>query len=66
MKPLFAYATPDQVMGLASGLATIAGVLLMFWNKVLVTIGKIINRITGRVVMTAEEAKSTSDGSSSK
>ena len=43
---LFAfYAGPDQIMGVASGLATIVGVLLMFWNKVLVTFGKIKNRL---------------------
>jgi len=48
MTPLYSYATPDQVMGLASGLATICGFLLMFWNKVLVTTGKILNRILGR------------------
>jgi len=42
------YATPDQVMGLASGLATIFGFLLMFWNKVVVTVGKLFNRISGR------------------
>ncbi len=38
------YAGPDQVMGLASGLATIVGILLMFWNKVLVAVGKIMNK----------------------
>ena len=49
------YATPDQVMGLASGLATIFGFLLMFWNKVVVTVGKIFNRITGRPDAPAEK-----------
>ena len=38
------YAGPDQVMGLASGLAAALGVLLIFWNKVLVTLGKIVNK----------------------
>ncbi len=38
------YGGPDQVMGLASGIAAILGVLLMFWNKVLVTLGKIANK----------------------
>jgi len=36
------YGGPDQIMGLASGLATVVGVLLMFWNKVMVTMGKIV------------------------
>jgi hypothetical protein len=42
-------------MGLASGLATIFGFLLMFWNKVAVTVGKIFNRITGRPGAPAEK-----------
>ncbi len=46
MRPelLALYGGPDQVMGLASGLAAALGVLLMFWNKVLVTLGKIVNK----------------------
>ncbi|HSB74117.1 MAG TPA: hypothetical protein VLC12_00625 [Terriglobales bacterium] len=46
MRPelLALYGGPDQVMGLASGIAAAVGVLLMFWNKVLVTLGKIANR----------------------
>jgi len=36
------YGGPDQIMGLASGLATVVGVLLMFWNKVMVTMGKVV------------------------
>jgi len=37
------YGGPDQIMGVASGLATVIGVLLMFWNKVMVGFGKITN-----------------------
>ena len=37
------YGGPDQIMGVASGIATLVGLLLMFWNKVLVTLGKLIN-----------------------
>jgi hypothetical protein len=37
------YGGPDQIMGVASGVATVVGVLLMMWNKVLVTVGKVIN-----------------------
>jgi type IV secretory pathway TrbD component len=29
------YAGPDQVMAVASGLATAFGLLLMLWNKIL-------------------------------
>ncbi len=51
------YAGPDQVMGLASGLAAVLGVLLMFWNKVLVTVGKIVNRFRP----SAEQVDESSD-----
>ncbi len=30
---LFAYAGPDQVMTVTSGIASIVGFLLIFWNK---------------------------------
>ena len=39
------YGGPDQIMGVASGVATIVGILLMLWNKILVTIGKALNWI---------------------
>jgi hypothetical protein len=39
------YGGPDQIMGVASGVATIVGILLMLWNKILVTIGKAVNWI---------------------
>ncbi len=46
MRPelLALYGGPDQVMGLASGVAAAVGVLLMFWNKVMVTVGKVMNK----------------------
>lgn len=37
------YGGPDQIMGVASGVATVVGLLLMLWNKILVTIGKAAN-----------------------
>jgi hypothetical protein len=40
------YGGPDQIMGVASGVATIVGILLMLWNKILVTIGKAVNWIS--------------------
>ena len=30
------YAGPDQVMAVASGVATVFGLLLMLWNKILI------------------------------
>jgi len=39
------YGGPDQLMPLTSGLAAILAVLLMFWNKVLVTFGKVLNAV---------------------
>ncbi len=59
MRPelLALYGGPDQVMGLASGLAAALGVLVMFWNKVLVTLGKIVNKFRP----SAEQADDTGD-----
>jgi hypothetical protein len=37
------YGGPDQIMAVTSGIATIVGVALMFWNKLIVTCGKILN-----------------------
>ena len=37
------YGGPDQLMPLTSGLAAILAFLLMFWNKVMVTVGKVLN-----------------------
>jgi len=46
MRPEFLafYGGPDQIMGVTSGIATIVGVALMFWNKLVVAFGKIMNR----------------------
>jgi hypothetical protein len=38
---LILYGGPDQLMPLTSGLAAAFAFLLIFWNKVMVTIGKI-------------------------
>jgi len=47
MRPelLALYGGPDQIMGVTSGLATIAGLALMFWNKIVVFFGKIANKL---------------------
>ena len=39
------YGGPDQIMGVASGVATVVGVVLMLWNKILVALGKAMNWI---------------------
>lgn len=46
MRPEFLafYGGPDQIMAVTSGIATIVGIALMFWNKLLVACGKIINQ----------------------
>jgi len=46
MRPEFYafYGGPDQIMVVTSGIATIIGVALTFWNKLLVTFGKVMNR----------------------
>lgn len=41
------YAGPDQVMGVTSGIAGAIGVLLMFWNKVVGTLHKLVNKFRG-------------------
>jgi len=37
------YGGPDQIMGVASGVATVVGVLLMLWNRILVFFSKIMS-----------------------
>ena len=60
MRPeLFAfYGGPDQIMGVASGLAAALGALLMFWNKILVAFGKLTRRFrsTGESENTSHDA----------
>ena len=42
---LFAfYAGPDQVMTVTSGLASILGLLLIFWNKVVAGFHKLMDK----------------------
>jgi hypothetical protein len=38
------YGGPDQVMTVTSGIATIIGVLLIFWNKVVAGLFKLFGR----------------------
>ena len=45
---LFAlYAGPDQVMTVTSGIASIVGVLLIFWHKVVAAFSKAMNKLRG-------------------
>ncbi len=41
------YAGPDQVMTVTSGLASILGLLLIFWNKVVGVFFKVVRKFTG-------------------
>lgn len=41
------YAGPDQVMTVTSGLASILGMLLIFWHKVVAAFNKIVNKFRG-------------------
>jgi hypothetical protein len=41
------YGGPDQVMTVTSGLASLLGLLLMFWNKLAGFFFKIVRRIKG-------------------
>jgi hypothetical protein len=41
------YAGPDQVMTVTSGLASILGLLLIFWNKVVGIFFKIVRKLRG-------------------
>jgi hypothetical protein len=40
------YAGPDQVMTVTSGLASILGLLLIFWNKVVGVFFKIVRKFS--------------------
>jgi hypothetical protein len=41
------YGGPDQVMTVTSGLASLLGLLLMFWNKVVGVLFKIVRMLKG-------------------
>jgi hypothetical protein len=54
---LFAYAGPDQVMTVTSGLASVLGMLLIFWHKITAFCGKMINRLRGTPTAAPAEAE---------
>jgi hypothetical protein len=41
------YGGPDQVMTVTSGLASLLGLLLMFWNKLAAFFFKMVRKIKG-------------------
>jgi hypothetical protein len=53
------YGGPDQVMGVTSGLASLLGLLLIFWNKLVVTFFKIVAKFKGAPQPGSEAPKST-------
>jgi hypothetical protein len=50
------YGGPDQVMTVTSGLASLLGLLLMFWNKLAGFFFKMVRKIKGSPVPAATEA----------
>jgi len=38
------YAGPDQIMTVTSGLASIVGMLLIFWHKVVAIFHRVVNK----------------------
>jgi hypothetical protein len=41
------YGGPDQVMTVTSGVASLLGLLLMFWNKVTATFFRVVRKFKG-------------------
>jgi hypothetical protein len=72
MHPAFLalYAGPDQVMTVTSGLASLLGLLLIFWNKVVAAFFRIVRLFQRRDTnpsgppATVEVPKDTPKGSS--
>lgn len=46
--PVLLYVGPDLILPLTSALAAIAGVLLMFWNRVMGFVRSVWNSMFGR------------------
>jgi undecaprenyl pyrophosphate phosphatase UppP len=53
------YAGPDQVMTVTSGLASILGVLLIFWHKLVAAFNKLVNKFRGVSPATTVAQKDT-------
>ncbi len=57
----FLYGGPDQLMPLTSGLAAAFAFLLIFWNKVMITVGKIGRLFRGSNTSEAEPASAAQE-----
>jgi hypothetical protein len=54
------YAGPDQVMTVTSGLASILGLLLIFWNKVVGIFFKVVRKFSRSSTPAAVDASKDS------
>jgi hypothetical protein len=64
--PLFAlYAGPDQVMTVTSGLASLLGLLLIFWHKVVAAFFKFVRLFRRGSGSASPEVQKTSSEESS-
>lgn len=61
----FLYGGPDQLMPLTSGLAAAFAFLLIFWNKVMITIGRIGRLLRGSSHSEAEPTSAQPEPSES-
>jgi hypothetical protein len=50
------YAGPDQVMTVTSGLASVLGLLLLFWNKIVGIVFKVVPKFSRSGTPTAVDA----------
>jgi hypothetical protein len=50
------YAGPDQVMTVTSGLASVLGLLLIFWNKVVGIFFKVVRKFSHSATPAAVDA----------
>ena len=50
------YGGPDQVMTVTSGLASVLGLLLLFWNKVVGIFFKVVRKFRPAATSTTPEA----------
>ena len=49
------YGGPDQVMTVTSGLASLLGLLLMFWNKIVGVFFRVVRKMKGLPAPVAAE-----------
>jgi hypothetical protein len=55
------YAGPDQVMTVTSGVASVAGLFLIFWNKLLVGFFKLFGRARSLFESNVQRDRATPD-----